>query len=170
MKHLWIAVVAVLLAACDKPVEYQTTATQTQALPQPAAAPRHNYVLKDGFEYGYEKALSAEDRQQGRVASSLRMFKYLGSRNGTHQVVTQSDDVRTVIESSPPYEFAKVYVFSGTRFLEKEVVRLAPDSLGAAVIADAVNTRLEQWVGQQQGINGHLWVDGDEKKLVFLPM
>lgn len=34
--------------------------------------------MKDGFEYGYEQAVSENDQKKGQAANELLMFKYAG--------------------------------------------------------------------------------------------
>ncbi len=155
----FMAVGAILLTACG---DKNTTGVATPS----EHRPKHFYAINDGGEYGYEQAISAQDRNEGRVTKSLVMFRYLGKKGGTYQVMLKEDEVRTVAECSPPCEYAKVYTFVGVNFIKKEILPIGPAALLAGVFADAINGNLDQMRGQRDGVTTTFWVDGDNKKLL----
>lgn len=157
-------IMAMLLSACGD--QATKAAAVTEAPAAAPAAPRHIYAIKDGLEYGYEQALSDQDRTQGRVAKSLLMFSYLGKKGGAYQVMLKEDDVRTVAECALPCEYAKIYTFVDVTFVKKETIPINPSVLLAGVFADAISGRLEQMQGLRDGTVTTFWVDGDKKRLI----
>ena len=157
---------AVLVAACSKtPLPVEPVASP--AVIRAPAAPKHLYAIHDGNEYGYEAALSDEQRAQGRAAAEIKMFNYLGRKGSTLQVMMRADDMRSVAECTLPCEFAKVYLFSNTTFISKEVMRLGPDAILTAVFLDAALGRLDQVHGvPRNGVDTTLWIDGERRRLV----
>jgi hypothetical protein len=159
-----VACLGVLLAGCgDKADATQQTKT---AQPIEQQLPKHFYALKDGIEYGYEQALSEQDRNEGRAAKSLLMFSYLGRKGDIYQVMLKENNIRTVAECSMPCEYAKVYTFLDTQFLKKDTLRISPQVIVASVLADAMQGNLEQMTGMQSGVKTTFWVDGEKKRLV----
>lgn len=157
-------IMTVLLTACgDQAPKATAVAEAPSAAP---AVPKHVYAIKDGFEYGYEQALSDQDRSQGRVTKSLLMFSYLGKKGGAYQVMLKEDDVRTVAECALPCEYAKVYTFVDVTFIKKETIPINPSALLAGVFADAITGKLEQMQGLRDGTVTTFWVDGDKKRLI----
>ncbi|MDP3610988.1 MAG: hypothetical protein Q8R98_03980 [Rubrivivax sp.] len=158
-----VASLALLMAGCGE----RATTTAATALPAAApAVPKHIYAIKDGLEYGYEQALSDQDRNQGRVAKSLLMFSYLGKKDGAYQVMLKDDNVRTVAECALPCEYAKIYTFVDVTFIKKETIPINPSALLAGVFADAISGQLEQMQGLRDGTVTTFWVDGDKKRLI----
>ena len=45
--------------------------------------------MKDGYEYGYEQAISQDAADSGQVATSLLMFKFVGEKDGNYQVFSK---------------------------------------------------------------------------------
>lgn len=136
------------------------------AEPAKPALPEHFYAIKDGMEYGYAPAISTNDKNEGRAASKLLMFNYLGAKGSVHQVMLKNGDIRTVAECEKPCEFAKIYVFSGPRFVSKEILQLDPGAILQLVFADAMRGKLTKLSGNQNGKQVAFWVDGESKKLV----
>lgn len=163
--NLILAICVATLAACGDQAPTAAAVTVAPAA-APAAVPEHVYAIKDGIEYGYEQALSDQDRTQGRVAKSLLMFSYLGKKGGAYQVMLKEDDVRTVAECALPCEYAKVYTFVDVTFVKKETIPINPSALLAGVFADAITGQLEQMQGLRDGTVTTFWVDGGKKRLI----
>lgn len=161
-RSLMVVMGFMLVVACgDKPAP-----ATVAVIPAPPPPPAHLYSLQDGSEYGYEAALSDEQRQQGRAASEIKMFSYLGRKGDTYQVMLKADEFRSVAECTKPCDFAKVYTFAGDKFIAKEVMRITPTVIVSAVFEDAMKGRLNQLLGQQKGVATTFWVDGDGKRLI----
>lgn len=161
---LMVACAMVLISGCGEPGGGSNSAVAVAPVPPPA--PKHLYAIKDGLEYGYEQALSEQDRNQGRVTKSLLMFSYLGKKGGAYQVMLKDDNVRTVAECALPCEYAKVYTFVDVTFIKKETIPINPSALLAGVFADAISGQLEQMQGLRDGTVTTFWVDGDKKRLI----
>ena len=64
--------------------------------------------MKDGYEYGYEQAISQDAADSGQVATSLLMFKFVGEKDGNYQVFSKNaGDVITLLQCSNPCEYIK---------------------------------------------------------------
>ncbi len=168
VRYLFVATTAFfLLSGCgDKSPE---SAPPNALAPPAKPMPKHFYAYQDAGEYGYEQAISAQDRNEGRVTKSLLMFRYLGKKAGAYQVMLKEDEVRTVAECSLPCEYAKVYTFVGVNFIKKETLPISPATLLAGVFADAINGNLDQMRGERDGVATTFWVDGEKKKLLVQP-
>lgn len=126
----------------------------------------HEYVVRDGQEYGYEPAISENQRSSGQAAAEIRMFSYLGRKGDVYQVMLKDDNVRSVVECEKPCDFGKIYTFVGDRFVRKDTVRLAPDAIASAAVRDAMRGELNPLRGEQRGKATSFWVDGSVKRLI----
>lgn len=131
---------------------------------EPTAQPReaqHYYSMRDGNEYGYEMALSQDAINQGQVAPTMAMFRYHGSRDGKFQAsTTESGDVTTTLECSNPCEFMKIIVSSKSLgHIKTERMRAAEGAVGWYVMQDAINGKMEQYIGQRNGKKYTVWVE-----------
>lgn len=108
------------------------------------AAPSHNYVLEEDGEYGYEAALSQDDRNAGHAAKGLKMLRYLGQReDGTYTAVMVSGAFRTTLSCKDPCAFIKQSItFNGESMGKPETFR-AGNNLATAVLDDAVSGELK---------------------------
>lgn len=159
------------LTACDK-----TTETNAQAQSAPAEiAPEpvktdHYYSLKDGYEYGYEQGLSQNSTNEGQVASTLLMFKFAGEKDGIYQAYAKNAmGAFDVIQCTNPCNYFKEMIFFNGEHIKTERVKAVEGSIGWSVMADAINGKLEQYVGmnsvtrkkvnvwfdEQNGMNGN---------------
>lgn len=167
--------VLALLAACSKPAPEVARSPDPVAVPDLAVAPpppppRPNYVIRDGDEYGYQPAVSERDRENGLVTNALVMYSYLGEHNGVHQVMHRDGDLRFVAECEGACMHVKVYAFDDGRFLKREIYALTPGMLLAEVMEDATEGRLYPLRGTRDGKLVQIWVDGEKKKVVHLPV
>lgn len=122
--------------------------------------------MKDGLEYGYVVGLSDDDRRAGKVAPDLAMYRYLGRKGDTYQVMLRDGEVRMVMECTKPCDYGKVHTFVGTRYLRKEVMKLEPVAIVSSVFRDAMNGQLDVNIGRQNDKDVTYWVDGEGKRLV----
>lgn len=143
--------------------------------PAPAPEPMrtHHYVLKDGFEYGYERPPSKDEQDRGIATGILMMVKYAGERNGVHQVYSkdQATGAVSVIECSDPCEFMKVMVFAYPQggALSVQRLRAAPGIMGAAIMEDAIGGELQQYFSERNGKSFSIWFD-EKKGLLVTPV
>ncbi|WP_114152640.1 hypothetical protein [Chromobacterium haemolyticum] len=174
MKKLTLVYVALLvggLSGCGGN-EAGKTATAASAPPEAVAqeappAPKHLYALKDGFEYGYEPALSENDQKAGQAGTKLLMFKYAGARDGVYQVYRKEGSGVFVAECSSPCEFIKTMAFFGQEHIKTERMRANPNLLIMSVLADAMNGQMDQWKSEKNGKKGTIWFT--EKGPKFTP-
>jgi len=107
----------------------------------------HYYVVKSGFEYGYEVAGSNE----------VLLAKYLGQKSGVYQALITEGKHRTVIESKAGSKFATVYQYKGDKFIKRSMLKLDDKAIAGQIMLDAWNSRLSQYKGNK----GTLWLDGE---------
>lgn len=154
----------------------QPAAPAAVALPPPQPVPpppppRPNYAVSDGGRYGYESALSEEDKARGTVAKPLTMLAYHGKRNGAHQLMPMSDaDTKSVsprvlitFEWTPGESFLKRSLYQDGKFREKDLVRAAPGALIMAAMQDAERGMLERYVHLAGKTKGGTYVYCEEK-------
>lgn len=104
----------------------------------------HNYEYVDNGLYGYEEALSDTDEKAGVATKPLRMFRYIGFVNGRYIVEAIENNVTASRAScEPPCQFAKILVVNTFGGSSSQVIRLAPNSIIASVLLDAMSGQLE---------------------------
>lgn len=159
MNKFAIALFIFMLIACDKNqvAESNLSIENTEST---VSAPDHNYSLKEGSEYGYEQAVSDAEIQQGHGASTLIMFKYAGQKDGKHQAYSKDGGVTTVLECASPCEFIKIMVFAkGIGHVKTERMRATEGTIGWLVISDALNGKLDPFIGDENGRKFTVWFD-----------
>jgi len=156
MKMLAFALAMVLasfLAGCGQQEPPKQAAAPAAVVPAPPVK-THNYSLKDGYEYGYERAVSAVEQQRGQATSVLIMAKYAGQYEGKYQIYMKPPEQPgsvVVAECSNPCEFMKVMVFFQGEHVTTERMRTAPGIIGWMILEDAINGELEQYVAEKNG-------------------
>jgi len=129
------------------------------------AEPEHNYAVYMDGEYGYQPAVSENQTNNGQVAATLFMVKYLGEKNGKYQLFSkQNDHVMAVMECQNPCEFIKLnHIINGMGVVKTEVMEAAPDSLGRIAFEDAIAGKLEPFVKEENGKRYSVWLE--DKKM-----
>lgn len=89
------------LGGCDAASTSNDTAT--------AASDDHHYSMKDGEAYGYEHALSEEDKKSGVASKSLEMFRYAGVDAGVYRLVLGDKSDPYEITCEKPCKFMKTF-------------------------------------------------------------
>lgn len=160
MRNLFVVMLALVVVGCGE----QAPPQQQPAEPAPPVK-THNYSLKDGYEYGYERKVSVDERNKGQAASSLMMARYAGQLDGKYQVFLKNaaaPGAYAVAECTNPCEFMKSMVFFQGRHMSTERLRVQPGVIGWMILEDAINGELEQFVGDDDGRKYTVWFD--EKK------
>ncbi|AUT64976.1 hypothetical protein C2L65_35880 [Paraburkholderia terrae] len=158
---LWfgcIGIAMLVLSGCDKDsgahassapaIASSPAAPPTVSVPQPVAPPpHHNYAMVDSGTYGYEPALSEEDVRKGTATKPLIMMRYVGSKNGMYVVIILGQDasntsVVTRVSCQSPCDFAKSELISGDSVISTQTLRLTPESIIGAMLADAASGQL----------------------------
>lgn len=140
---------------------------QSQEAPAPVSAEivpakpivDHYYAMRDGYEYGYEKAISLDDANAGQVASKLVMFKYAGNIDNKYQVFMKEGLINTVAECNNPCEFVKIMSFYNGVHTATERIRASEENLATTILMDAINGKLERYVGARKGKKVNVWFD-----------
>jgi len=168
VRYFWIFL---FLTGCNhQSNDPSASATESVAEDTRPAAPEHNYAVYMDDEYGYQPAISENQVNDGQVATTLIMLKYLGERNGKYQLFTkQNDNVMTVMECQKPCEFIKLHhIVNGMGVVKTEVMEAAPDSIGKLAFDDAINGQLQQFVKEENGKKYTAWLDGKSMKKTYL--
>lgn len=170
-KALILLLTAGVLGGCGQPQEAPKQAEPAKAIPAKPAK-THNYSLKDGYEYGYEQAVSLEDQNKGQAVNSLMMAKFAGQSDGKYQVFMKSPqdgNANIVAECTNPCEFMKVMVFYRGNHVSTERMRVAPGIIGWMILEDAINGELQQYVGEKDGRKYTAWFD-ENKGIQRIPL
>lgn len=157
--YLFVALLSLALAGCGN-------GQQTSAIPEkpaqvvpPMPVKDHEYSLKDGVEYGYERAVSAEEANQGKAASQLLMVRYAGTKGGDYQAYIKDGLVIAVFQCSNPCEFIKIMTYLDGEHVKTERMRATEGTVGWSVMADAINGKLQPYVGERNGRKFNVWFD-----------
>lgn len=136
------------LTACDQnKTTAQAAPEQASIVPEPVKAD-HYYSLKDGYEYGYEQGVSQNSTNEGQVASTLLMFKFAGEKDGIYQAYAKNAmGAFDVVQCTNPCDFFKEMIFFNGEHIKTERIKAVEGSIGWSVMADAINGKLEQYVG-----------------------
>ena len=156
-----VVLICCLLVACGQSKD-DFSQPKEAAQAEEVKAPEHHYAVYMDGEYGYQPEVSENQRNDGKVASTLFMVKYLGEKNGKYQLFTkQNEKLMTVMECQKPCEYIKVnHIISGLGVVKTEVMEAAPDSLGRLAFEDAINGQLEQFVKEDSGKQYTVWLQG----------
>lgn len=119
--------------------------TQTQpAVPQVSTS--HNYVLSQGDGlYGYERAVSEDEAQQGILSVPLVMILYDGIIDGKYTFDVQGANkfnFSRVSCASPCIFFDQNTIVNGV-VVNKETLRAIPGTIAAEIIEDVQNGYLK---------------------------
>lgn len=137
-----------------------------------AYAQAHNYVLRDGMEYGYPRALTDEERKAGQLSEQIFTFMYLGSRDGKHQVLSRNGNSVDVLECEIPCRYVKGMSFVDMDYLRDNITVerfvAGPGSIISAVMDDIEAGQLAIAGTVRNGKPHTMWMDAT-KGLLFFP-
>lgn len=157
------AAILLTLVGCDRHEEKSVTLEkeETQIIPsQSEKLITHFYSMKDGDEYGYEPALSEDQKRAGAIASNLVMIKFLGERKGHYQLLQSiNEGVQIVFECDRPCSFLRARTFLNGIEQSKERIRRAEGSILFYAFEDAMAGELEQHYIMRKGKKLTLWFD-----------
>lgn len=172
MKTLISLAIAAMLAGCGQQEAPKQQAEEPAKVIPAKQVRTHNYALRDGYEYGYERIVSEDERSKGQAVNSLMMAKYAGQRDGKYQVYIKDSgqsNLYVVAECTNPCEFMKSMVFFQGRLVSSERMRVQPGIIGWMILEDAINGRLEQFIGEKNGRPVSFWFD-EKKGLIVTPL
>jgi hypothetical protein len=157
------ALLSLVLAGCgkDEPATQDTAQVEASTPVQPKL-PDHYYVMQDGEEYGYSRALSKDQKNAGQAATSLMMFRYAGQRNGKYQLhVTDGINIMAA-ECSNPCEYIKTMSFMDADYLRNKIsierLQNAPDSIIHFAFEDAFAGKMQPYAVKRGGKDVQMWV------------
>ena len=110
--------------------------------PSQAISPPHNYSMVQDREYGYERALSENDKNSGLAAASLVMVRFLGESNGTYSAQMSDGNSKLIFSCSDACEFIKSKTYYAGSLIKTETVRSVDGSILHAVMQDAMTGQL----------------------------
>lgn len=149
-------ILSLLLIGCGPTENNQTESATAVEIQTPEES--HYYSVHSDGEYGYERALSEDDKKAGQVASTVMLFKYLGTKNGLYQVMhTESEGVDVVIECENPCKFMRAYTLVDYKQARKEMIAATAGTIGSMVIADAIGGKLQPYIFGDEGLQHTMW-------------
>ncbi|CAN7313815.1 hypothetical protein LJR029_005491 [Caballeronia sp. LjRoot29] len=125
-------------AASAQPTEPQAEIAKNE----PPPAPEHAYALAEDGEYGYQRALSEDDKKAGRATAALLMVRYLGEKQEIRSIKIVDGNLANIISCAPPCKFVKSRSYYSGRLVKTETVPVTDGSLIQAVMADAISGQL----------------------------
>ena len=74
----------------------------------PPPAPKPNFTEREGDKFYYSSALSEDDKNAGKAAGEVVVFRYLGNKDGVYALASNGLTFRcknpcTIIKGSGPY-------------------------------------------------------------------
>lgn len=125
-------------------VEASSPANGSASAEDSAPKQTHLYSVEDNGEYGYEAALTEEDRNKGMVAGQMTMARLLEHSGDFWRFYLHRGSVGNVITCKEPCEFAKSFpLVNGYGAGEPQMSRVAEGTILWSVIQDAKNDQLE---------------------------
>lgn len=158
-KAMWMLMVLALAGCGDEAGTKGISSEPAEAEVVPPVKAEHLYSVEDNGEYGYERGISQNDQQEGRVANSLLMFRFAGQRDGKYQAYHKEGPAVVAMECSNPCEFIKAMTFYDGELIKKEMVRATEGSIGWSVMSDAINGYMKPYVAGKQGKEYQLTFD-----------
>jgi hypothetical protein len=157
----------------EEEVESSVKDPKYDGAPEPATVeqvakllhPDHWYSMRDGYEYGYEMALSQDAQNQGQATAPLVMVKYAGSKGNVHQAYIRKGYSVTVFECADPCEFIKIMGYAGGPVIQTEHIRNAPGIIAWEVMQDAIGGKLERYIADKKGKRYYVWFEPSGPKL-----
>lgn len=110
--------------------------------------PSHHYSMEDAGEYGYERAISDEDKSKGRVTNSLVMVRFLGEKNDVYSVEQRDGESRELFSCKTPCEYVKIKSYFAGSFVGTETMKNERNSVIGAIMADAQAGVLKVYSGK----------------------
>jgi uncharacterized protein YecT (DUF1311 family) len=126
------AVPAIPVSA-PQPIAAQTTAPDIVTAP---AAPTHNYAMEEDGQYGYEGALSENDKNAGRAVNPVVMVRYLGEKDGTYVIQIGEGYRSETMSCKAPCNFIKIIDTYAGQIIKTETVHTTGYSVMDSVFQD----------------------------------
>ena len=107
----------------------------------PPPKPTHNYDFRDGDTYGYEAALSDDDRKAGKAARDVVIYRYAGLIEGKHTLEFLEPDGAISSVSQCSSDCHAIRTWAGGRSYLRA---FDPSSILGAAMEDAIKGRLRK--------------------------
>lgn len=127
------------------PAEPEDTLIAAAGAAPEKVAPDHYYALRDGFEYGYEQALSEDDKNAGTQASPLMMTRFMDVTDGIYTVEIIKGPASAIFTCEYHCEFIKSKQFAYGQLVNSEILRNAKGSVVWAIMQDAQSGKLSPY-------------------------
>lgn len=122
------------------------------------AQPRQpHYALREGTAYGYEPALTDDDRRQGVAAKDLVMFRYAGERAGVHQVISGTRDVTLAFTCAMPCDYVTLRAYDRGVLAQTSRMAAQPGMLARQALEDAAAGLLDRHTTTLKGKPVWVW-------------
>lgn len=137
--------IAAMLTGCGDSKETPKAASQPAETPAPVAPPQptHYYSIAQDGEYGYQSALSDDDRKAGTMTKPLLMVRYQGKTGNKYRVDLIDNGVTNKVSCESPCKFIKSETYLDGYKARTDTVAAAEGSLVWAILQDAMNGQLE---------------------------
>jgi hypothetical protein len=143
-------------AAVDPPAPtvVDSPASAAATVPEPVApVVTHNWSYHDDGEsqYGYEQALSEDDRRAGKAVEPMVMVRYVGQIDGQYRLeVIEGPSNKTIITCKDNCEVVKTTSSFNGYLGRSETLRVAPSSIISAVLQDMFAGQLDPVIKPQK--------------------
>ncbi|EON13127.1 putative lipoprotein [Pandoraea sp. SD6-2] len=136
---------AALLTGCGDSEEKPKSASRPTEVPAPPTPPQptHYYSIAQDGEYGYQPALSDDDRKAGTATKALLMVRYQGKTGKKYRVDLIDNGVTNKVSCESPCKFVKSETYLDGYKARTDTVAAAEGSLIWAILQDAMNGELE---------------------------
>ena len=129
-----LVLLCLLLAACDA---HNEAPGNTVA----EAAPLHNWTYREGDAYGYQSAVSDDDKKAGQSASEVVMYRYYGKDGDDYVLRSRNAFGDYETRCTNPCEVMRVTLAGQGEVLKRLVY--SDDLVVAAALKDAIAGNLE---------------------------
>lgn len=148
------------LAACNQAPSAATNTVQAVDVSKNTAAQPDAplYVWHEDGRYGYETALSDNDRAAGQAHGKLVLYGFNGIRDRSAQIVMLEPAGIVVAECSMPCEYAKIRTVTARSVGDEQVMPLQGTAM-ESVFVDAFAGRLQRgaWL-KPDGRKIYVWI------------
>jgi len=156
------------VAASEQPSPLEPATDDKKALPPPPLP--HAYSVQRDDSYGYEAAISEDDRKNGIAAKPMMFIQYLGERDVAMQVRSLTGDGSVVIyDCDGDCKYYRVRGIVDGQLVADETMALADGSIAAEIFYDAEAGALQQHV-LKKGKKAFQYWYGKDNQLHLYPI
>lgn len=109
-----------------------------------SAKPMHFYTMREGTEYGYEQAISDDEKRSGVSSKPLLLAHYLGKKDGEVTVIVATNNYDySYVSCRHPCEFLHIKEFNRGMFAGEERLKNTFGSVIYDIMQDAMSGQLK---------------------------